>query len=99
MLKVTDRRGRVRYLPAANHELGPDAGRRETHWRLRWDPRTCIPRAGITIEQVAAYAPTAAVQWREGRIAVMDNHRLMHRRPSVIREDGRILERTYVWDE
>ncbi|MFG1858529.1 hypothetical protein ACGFJT_42325 [Actinomadura geliboluensis] len=96
VLKVTDRRGRVRHLPAANHEVGLDASR---HWRLRWDPRTCIPRAGITIEQVAAYDPTAAVHWREGRIAVVDNHRLMHRRPSVTLKDGRILERTYVWDE
>ncbi|MBO2461467.1 TauD/TfdA family dioxygenase [Actinomadura violacea] len=99
VLKVTDRRGRVRYLPAANHEPEPESGRGDGRWRLRWDPRTCVPRAGVTIDEVSARAPTGTVQWHEGRIAIVDNHRLMHRRPPVPRESERVLERTYFWDE
>lgn len=89
VLLATDRTGRTRHLPAAI----PDYGR----WRIRWDPRTCTPRTGLSVDDVNAQRPTVVIEWREGRVLVLDNTRLLHRRPAVTA--GRVLERIYVWSE
>jgi alpha-ketoglutarate-dependent taurine dioxygenase len=90
VLRATNRVGKVAYLPAAI----PDRGR----WRLRWDPRTCTPQAGITIEEMEQQVPTSIVEWQQGQLLIMDNTRLLHRRPAVDGQSERVLERTYVWD-
>lgn len=89
VLRAVDRAGRARHLPAAV----PDNGR----WRIRWDPRTCTPRVGLSLHEVDVQPTTAVVEWREGRVLILDNTRLLHRRPTVAA--GRVLERTYVWSE
>ncbi|WP_440065595.1 hypothetical protein [Streptosporangium sp. OZ121] len=89
VLRAVDRTGRARHLPAAVSEEG--------RWRVRWDPRTCDPRIGLSLDEVEAQDATTIIEWREGRIVVLDNARLLHRRPTV--PAGRVLERTYVWSE
>jgi Taurine catabolism dioxygenase TauD, TfdA family len=90
ILRAKDKFGRVRYLPAAVHESG-------LGHRVRWDPRTCTPRTGIAIEDVERRSPTERIAWNIGRMLVVDNFQILHRRPAV--EKGkRMLERTYVWD-
>ncbi|WP_373319782.1 TauD/TfdA family dioxygenase [Rugosimonospora africana] len=66
--------------------------------RLRWDPRTCTPRTGLAIKTVEDKPPTAYVEWRPGRLLIIDNFRVLHRRPAVHGQTKRVLERTYVWD-
>lgn len=89
VLRTTERLGRVKYLPAV---VPYGDG-----WRLRWDPRICEPVRGLAVQEVASCEPTARVTWRPGRVLVIDNYRLLHRRPAVSGEERRVLERTYVW--
>lgn len=89
VLRCTNSKGRVNYLPAVT----PD----RDHSRLRWDPRICVPQAGVSIEQMERQQPTARVDWREGRVLVIDNASVLHRRPAVSKEARRLLERIYVW--
>jgi alpha-ketoglutarate-dependent taurine dioxygenase len=91
VVRAADRTGRVRYLPAAV----PEEGR----WRLRWDPRTCTPRTGLTVEEMERQPPSATIEWHEGRLLIVDNKRLLHKRPPVDGQACRVLERTYVWDD
>ncbi|MEU8061743.1 TauD/TfdA family dioxygenase [Microbispora bryophytorum] len=91
VLRATDRTGRIRHLPAAV----PDGDR----WRLRWDPRTCAPRTGLTIDEMQRQSCTETVTWAEGRLLIIDNSRLLHRRPAVDERAERLLERIYVWGE
>ncbi|TDC47633.1 hypothetical protein E1258_28465 [Micromonospora sp. KC207] len=90
-LRAMDPVGRVSYLPAVA-PLGP--GR----MRLRWDPRICTPRYGLAIDEIEGQTPTARVEWQPGRLLVIDNFRVMHRRPAVHGQLKRILERTYAWE-
>lgn len=89
VLQARGRAGRIRHLPAA---IPHDGG-----LRLRWDPRICIPKTGISIAEVEQKPPTAVVQWREDLLLIVDNTRLLHRRPPVDGRAVRELERTYVW--
>jgi alpha-ketoglutarate-dependent taurine dioxygenase len=90
-LRAVDHAGRVSYLPAVA-PLGPGT------MRLRWDPRICTPRSGLAIGEVEGQTPTSRVEWQPGRLLVIDNFRVMHRRPAVHGQSKRILERTYAWD-
>jgi hypothetical protein len=90
VLRCTDSKGRTRYLPA----VVPDAARQN---RLRWDPRTCSPRSGVSVDDVEASEPTARVAWQEGRVLVIDNAVVLHRRPAVSAKARRSIERIYVW--
>jgi hypothetical protein len=89
VLVARDRLGRARYLPAY---VPMDHGH-----RVRWDPRTCRPRSEETAVEVAMTPPSAAIEWRPDLSVVIDNYRLMHRRPAVGAGAERVLERTYVW--
>jgi hypothetical protein len=91
VLRARDRAGRVRYLPGAI----PKDGR----LRLRWDPRTCTPRTGLTVEEMEQQSSTVTVEWREDLLLIVDNARLLHRRPAVDERMDRVLERTYVWED
>lgn len=88
-LRVRDRRGRVRYLPAAVVESYGD--------RLRWDPRVATPLAPELTEEVAALAAMHSIDWSPGLSVIVDNHRTLHRRPSVSADRTRTLARYYVW--
>lgn len=90
VLRACDRVNRVRYLPAV--ATLPDRS-----YRLRWDPRTCVPRTGLTVDQIERQVASARIEWRQGGLLVIDNSRVLHRRPAVERRVKRILERTYVW--
>lgn len=90
VLRATDRTGRIQYLPAAVPN--------ETGRRFRWDPRTCQPRAGLTVAEMERQLPTTTIQWKQGRLLIIDNARLLHRRPAVSGKAERLLERIYVWD-
>lgn len=88
VLRVRDGVGRIRYAPAA---LPTAEG-----WRIRWDPRICTPIGKAFVEDVEAIEPTVAVQWEPNRLLIIDNHRLLHRRPAVEPGSSRLIERTYV---
>jgi alpha-ketoglutarate-dependent taurine dioxygenase len=45
---------------------------------------------------IANAVPDEVVEWTEGLVLILDNHRILHRRPEVTMH-GRILERTYIW--
>ena len=91
VLRVRDRAGRVRHLPAAL----PDGAR----WCLRWDPRICSPRGKLSVDEVEAQQPTSVIDWRPNRLLIIDNTRLFHRRPAVDSGSDRLIERTYIWDD
>jgi L-asparagine oxygenase len=91
VLRTTDRHGRHRYLPAA-------VPIRPGRWRVRWDPRTCEPKTGMTSLQMEQQKPTARVDWQVNRLLIIDNLRMLHRRPAVDRHAERSLERTYIWE-
>lgn len=89
VLLAKDHAGRARYLPALM--LTKDGH------RLRWDPRTCRPRSIAVAQDIAAAMPTSVVNWELGVTLLIDNHKLLHRRPAVNAAAERVLERTYVW--
>lgn len=89
VLLAKDHVGRARYLPAVMLT--------EDGYRLRWDPRTCRARSAVLARDVAEAMPTSIVAWELGTTLVIDNYKLLHRRPSVSLSAERVLERTYVW--
>jgi hypothetical protein len=89
VLLAKDRAGRARYLPAL---MLMKAG-----YRLRWDPRTCRSRSTAVAQDVARAMPTSVVAWDFGITLVIDNYKLLHRRPAVSAASQRVLERTYIW--
>ena len=90
-LRAVDQFGRARYLPAV-------VPLSDGNFRLRWDPRTCTPRTGLAIEDVEGSAPTVHIEWFAERLLVIDNYKVLHRRPAIHRQTNRLLERTYVWE-
>jgi alpha-ketoglutarate-dependent taurine dioxygenase len=92
VLRGTDRLGRVRYLPALTRR--PDGVD-----RVRWDVRTCPPVTGLKMTHVEQKPASALVEWQVGRLLIIDNARVLHRRPSVAEAGERRIERTYVWSE
>ena len=91
VLRVIDNRGRARHLPAS---LPTKDG-----LRLRWDPRICTPLTGASLEEVEGHEPSVKVSWVKGRVLILDNFRLLHRRPGMSGVTERVLERTYVWGD
>jgi alpha-ketoglutarate-dependent taurine dioxygenase len=89
VLLAKDRAGRARYLPALT--LTKDG------YRLRWDVRTCRPRSPAVAREVAAATPTSVITWELDVTLLVDNYKLLHRRPAVTAAAERVLERTYVW--
>jgi len=90
-LRTVDRSGRIRYLPAV-----VPLGNGRT--RLPWDPRTCTPRTGLAVDDVEGLPATTRIEWQPGRLLIIDNLRVMHRRPAVQELTKRVLERFYVWN-
>jgi len=88
-MRVRYRTGRVRYVP-------PVSPTTDGQHRLRWDPRVCEINDAALSAIIEAEPPTARCDWVEGRILVVDNWRLMHRRPAVDPSALRRLIRTYV---
>jgi alpha-ketoglutarate-dependent taurine dioxygenase len=91
-LRARDRSGQTKYLPAI---VPVPAG----GFRLRWDPRTCTPRTGLAVEDIEERSPTVRIEWAVNRLLVVDNFRVLHRRPAVQGQGKRVLVRTYAWDE
>lgn len=89
VLIARDHANRTRYLPA----LMPT---NDGH-RLRWDPRTCKPLSTSAAIDLDGATPSVVIRWELGRTLVIDNHRVLHRRPAVAAAARRVLERTYVW--
>lgn len=91
VLRAEDRVGHVRYVPA----FVPINS--QSH-RIRWDPRTCIPRKASTLDNVESIAPSVDIQWQQlDQVLIFDNFRMLHRRPAVASDAVRVLERRYVW--
>lgn len=90
VLRAVSREGVVSYKPAV---LPLPGGRRQ----LRWDPRSCPPVQEAVTPQVEALRATDRIEWRPGLAVIVDNHRLLHRRPAVHEGTDRVLERRYVW--
>ena len=88
-LLIRQESGRKAYLPAIVN-LG------QGEWRLRWDPRSVIVGPDDARSAVERAQPTDEVAWRPGRIVILDNHRVMHRRPPVSSVAGRALVRTFL---
>lgn len=89
VMRVRNQAGRVRYLPAASPS--GDGG-----LRLRWDPRVCEASDATLAETIADQPPTGVCEWSPGRVLVVDNWRMLHRRPPVDPASLRRLIRTYV---
>lgn len=64
------------------------------HERLRWDSRAQVRGDESVAASIGSLTPSAAIKWEMGRVAVIDNYRLLHRRPAVT--VGRRLLRTYI---
>ncbi len=79
--------GRRSYFPALTKTPTGDE-------RLRWDPRAKVRGDESVVAEIAASGPTGTISWEIGRFAVINNHRLLHRRPSAT--VGRRLLRTYI---
>ncbi|WP_083837285.1 TauD/TfdA family dioxygenase [Gordonia effusa] len=88
-LLIRQESGRKAYLPAFVNS-GPK------EWRLRWDPRAIVIGPDDARAAVESAQPTDEVAWQPGRILILDNHRVMHRRPSVPAATGRALLRTFI---
>jgi hypothetical protein len=89
VLVARDHAGQARYLPA----LMPI----KDGYRLRWDPRTCHSRSSEVARDIACAGPTAVFAWKPNVTLVIDNYKVLHRRPAVAVDAYRVLERTYVW--
>lgn len=63
--------------------------------RLRWDPRACPSGDGDLDAFVEAQQPTGRVEWAGDTWVVLDNFRLLHRRPSAYSDSSRQLRRYY----
>lgn len=89
ILCIRDRRGRARLRHGVS---GVDH-------RLVWDPRVCevlsSDRLAMKLQQLE---PSYAHHWRSGELLLIDNKRVMHRRPSVERRGQRVLRRVYLYD-
>lgn len=88
-LLIRQESGRNAYLPAFVSS-GPNT------WKLRWDPRATPVGPDSARAAVEGAHPTGEVAWQPGRILILDNHRVMHRRPSVSAATGRALVRTFI---
>lgn len=90
VLKAQNANGGKRYFPA---HLGATPGGGP---RIRWDETKCRPNRADVQERIRCLEPSASIGWREGQALVVDNRRMLHRRPSVVAAD-RAIERLYVW--
>jgi Taurine catabolism dioxygenase TauD, TfdA family len=92
VLRVKNRAGHIRYLLAV---VPIEEGQK----KVRWDPRSCEPITEVAItDQIGHLPSTVQLDWEEKRLLVIDNRKLLHRRPAVVRDSARTLERTYVWE-
>lgn len=90
ILAVRNRSGRVKYLPAAVR-VGADA-------RLRWDTRVAQPTTPNLSEVISKLEPTSRISWSTTAVAIIDNHRVLHRRPAVESGVERLIERSHIWE-
>jgi hypothetical protein len=66
--------------------------------RVVWDPRIAVSSDPALANAIHSTESTATVNWRAHRTLVLDNWRLLHRRPDVKGHITRTLRRTYVWE-
>ncbi|MGH8527793.1 MAG: hypothetical protein ACREXY_27320, partial [Gammaproteobacteria bacterium] len=90
-LRAKERQGQVRWLPA----WVPDGA----HGRLRWDERTCQPNRDDVVGAMAQARSSDRVEWIPGRVLILNNRRVLHRRPAVGANQLRVLDRVYVWGD
>ena len=88
-LLVRQENGRRAYIPALIRSTGDD-------YRIRWDPRWKVVGSDAARRAVECATPTDEVSWKPGRILILDNHRILHRRPAVTTPDGRVIERVFL---
>lgn len=93
--------GRVALLASdrfGNHQLLSAVDRLKGRDRIRWDIRTCAVRPGndAIVDRVDSLQPQVTVQWTEARTLIIDNWRMLHRRPAVPANEERHLRRWYV---
>lgn len=90
VLRARDYRGRSRLLSAI--ERYPD------HDLLRWDARSCSVAAGpaSVAAAIASLTATAQADWTSPTTVVIDNWKVLHRRPAVPCTDIRGLRRWYI---
>lgn len=86
---VRSRTGRVRHLPAVSPTGGGEV-------RLRWDPRVCEVNDSAIPHLLEMTDPSAECPWKVDHVLIVDNWRLLHRRPQVCAAAPRRLVRTYI---
>lgn len=67
--------------------------------RVRYDPACMSPTssAGSRLAKaIESQQMTAAVEWKQGHILILDNWRMLHRRQDASEATGRVLARVYV---
>ena len=89
-LRARDRYGHTRLLSAVERTVGGSL--------MRWDPRACPVAAGPRgVESLMAELPTEfEVGWDHRRTMIIDNWRVLHRRPHVPEVAQRGLRRWYL---
>lgn len=91
VLTTEDASGHRRSLKATEMRAG-----KRLH---RWDTRVCSPygprSADVVFEMLP---PTGVIEWADGRLAIFDNWRFLHRRPKVEAGKVRKLWRGYAYE-
>lgn len=82
----------TRYLPA----YVPTA---QGCFYVRWDPSKCHPTTTDLAQLIDEAEATKHIQWIEGQTLIINNGRVLHRRPPVASADRRVIERTYIWND
>ncbi|GLU91293.1 TauD/TfdA family dioxygenase [Agromyces sp. NBRC 114283] len=89
MVTMTGRDGRKQRFAVAT-PVGGGA------YKIRWDPRIGRVDSGTLEARIEALPVTFRVPWTEGATVIVDNHRLLHRRPEVEAGKRRLLTREYI---
>jgi alpha-ketoglutarate-dependent taurine dioxygenase len=66
---------------------------------VRWDPRVAESSVPEVLEVVESTPSTQSICWLPGRTVILNNRRLLHRRPPAHQDLHRDIERRYVWSE
>lgn len=91
VLRMRDRKGLIRYLPACvPSDNGVD--------RIRWDLRIGQTSNQCLANEISNMDPSFSIDWRREVALIFDNFRLLHRRGPVTAKDERVIRRSYVWE-
>lgn len=89
VVRVRDRRGNAFAVRVVRRRAGIRM--------MRWDMRAFEPVDADLAAAVQTAEPTALVEWQPGKIVVIDNWRVLHRRLALHAGENRVLHRYKVY--